>query len=224
MYTSKTTLESYLGVTLDVSLTTFITLTIASVTDFIENYCGDDHFGKRVFEKPTGTDNNQVRYFDGTGDVSLAIGDLQSVASLSVDNNEQVANEDYFLKPYNAQAEGKPYTHIELIQPDGRQGSRGAAVYIFDKTQRNVKIEGKWRYSDTVPASIQLIATQLVASILKEKVGDLELREVKAETLDDYKVEFSDITAKAKTLGVTDILDQYKRKTSSKRAGIITLD
>jgi len=223
MYTTKTTIDSYLGITLDSSLAVFINLAINSVSRYIENYCGDERFGSRIFEKPE-TDSDVTKYFDGNGSKSLPVGDLKAITSLTVDNVAQVENEDYFLKPYNAPSEGKPYTHIELVQPDGRQSSRGYTLYEFDKEQRNVKVIGKWRYSDTVPADIQLIATQLVASILKEKIGDQTLREIKAETLDDYKVEYSDISVKAKTLGLTAILDQYKRKSANQNAGIITLD
>ena len=82
----------------------------------------------------------------------------------------QVLDEDFYLKPYNAEAEGKPYTHLELIQPSGRSNSRMGTIYEFEKDQRNVKVIGKFRYSDTVPTDIQLIATKLVAETLKEKV------------------------------------------------------
>ena len=228
MYTTKTTIEKYLGVSLDSSLDTFITLTINSVKDFIEKYCGDEKFGKRVFEAPTlgegEEESDVVKYFDGNDEQRLYIGDLKSITSLVVDSVAQTLNEDYFLKPYNALAEGKPYDSIELAQPDGRHGSRGKAIYVFDAVQRNVIITGKWRYSDTAPADIQLIATKLVASILKEKVGDITLREVKSETLDDYRVDYTDIRNQAQTIGALDILNQYKRKSPFKKTGIIMLD
>ena len=110
MYTSKATIESYLGVTLDASLESFITLGINSVTSFIEEYCGDERFGKRVFEAPT-QDDDVTKYFDGNGSKSLPVGDLKAITSLTIDNTLQVQNEDYYLKPYNAVAEGKPFTH-----------------------------------------------------------------------------------------------------------------
>ena len=55
-------------------------------------------------------------------------------------------------------------------------------------------------------------------------MGDQSLREVKAETLDDYRIDYAELSAKAKTLGMTAILDQYKRKTLTRTTGIITLD
>lgn len=136
MYTSKATIEKYLGVSIDSSLDTFITLTINSVKDFIENYCGDEKFGKRVFEAPalgeSEEESDVIKYFDGNDEQRLYIGDLKSITSLVVDNVSQILNEDYFLKPYNSLAEGKPYDSIELAQPDGRHGSRGKAIYVFD--------------------------------------------------------------------------------------------
>lgn len=222
MYTDKNTIESYLGVTLDAGLATFITLTIGSVTEFIEKYCGEERFGKRIFEAPT-PDNDVTKYFDGNGTQKLPVGDLKSLTSLTIDDVLQVADEDYYLKPYNASLEGKPYSYIELVQPGGRTNSRIGTIYEFEKDQRNVKVVGKFRYSDTVPSDIKLIATKLASETLKEKVGDLTLREVKAETLDDYKIEYTDIAKTAQSLGVFSILDQYKRKIITPSTGTIQI-
>lgn len=223
MYTDKATIDSYLGVTLDTGLATFIALTIAGVTDFIEKYCGEERFGKRVFEAPTPTDNDVTKYFDGNGTQKLPVGDLKSLTSLTIDDVLQVADEDYFLKPYNASLEGKPYSHIELVQPGGRTNSRLGTIYEFEQDQRNVKIVGKFRYSDVVPSDIKLIATKLASETLKEKIGDLTLRETKAETFDDYKIEYTDIAKTAQSLGVFSILDQYKRKILTPSTGTIQI-
>jgi hypothetical protein len=222
MYTSKTNIENYLGVTLDASIDAFVDLTIQSITDYIENYCGEERFGKRIFEKPA-TDEDITKYFDGNGSTYLPVGDLKSLTSLEVDGLVLVKNEDFYLKPYNAPLEGRPYSNIELIQPSGSQSSRAKAVYEYDKEQRNIKVVGKFRYSDTVPADIQLIATQLAGSILKEKVGEDNLKEVKSEKFDDYTIDYVEIAKKAKTLKVTDILDQYKRKIKTANAGVIII-
>lgn len=222
MYTDKATIDSYLGVTLDAGLTTFINLTIGAVTSFIEQYCGEERFGKRVFEAPT-PDNDVTKYFDGNGTQKLPVGDLKSLTSLTIDDVLQVVDEDYYLKPYNASLEGKPYSYIELVQPGGRTNSRLGTIYEFEKDQRNVKVVGKFRYSDTVPSDIKLIATKLASETLKEKIGDLTLREVKAETLDDYKIEYTDIAKTAQSLGVFSILDQYKRKIITPSTGTIQI-
>lgn len=222
MYTDKTTIESYLGVTLDAGLATFITLTIGSVTEFIEKYCGEERFGKRVFEAPT-PDADVTKYFDGNGTQKLPVGDLKNLTSLTIDGVLQVAEEDYFLKPYNASLEGKPYSYIELVQPGGRTNSRLGTIYEFEKDQRNIKIVGKFRYCDIVPSDIKLIATKLASETLKEKIGDLTLRETKAETFDDYKIEYTDIAKTAQSLGVFSILDQYKRKILTPSTGTIQI-
>lgn len=222
MYTDKDTIESYLGVTLDAGLATFITLTIGAVTGFIEQYCGEERFGRRIFEASS-PDNDQTRYFDGNGSEKLPVGDLKSLTSLTIDDVLQVLNEDFFLKPYNAELEGKPYTFIELIQPNGRKNSRLGTIYEFERDQRNIVVVGKFRYSDEVPAEIKLIATKLASETLKEKIGDLSLREVKAETFDDYRIEYTDIAKTAQALGVYSILDQYKRKVVSPATGTIVI-
>jgi hypothetical protein len=222
MYTDKTKIDSYLGITLDVSLTTFITLTISAVTEFIEKYCGEERFGRRIFEKPD-TDNDVTKYFDGNGAQKLQIGDLKVLTSLTIDDTLQVEEEDFYLKPYDAVLEGKPYDTIELIQPNGRGNSRLGTIYEFEKDQRNIKVIGKFRYSDLVPADIQLIATKLASQTLKERIGDQALREIKAETLDDYKIDYTDIAKTANDLGTTKVLDQYKRKVKTVGVGVVQL-
>ena len=219
MYTSKTLVEKYLGTTLDAGLETFITLAIQAVQNYIENYCGDDTFGKRVFEAPTlgegQTEADAIRYFDGNGQIKIFIGEAISVSALEVDGSSQVVNSDYFLKPYNAQDLGKPYEYIELVQPSGSQSSRAKALYEFSADQRNIKVTGKFRYSNVAPADIQLIATQMAGSIINEAIDD----GIKAETLGDYRVDYGNVTKTAYTLGVNSILDQYKRKVPVVNAG-----
>jgi len=222
MYTDKATIDSYLGVTLDAGLATFITLTIKGVTNFIEQYCGDERFGIRVFEAPE-EDTDVTKYYDGNGAIKLQVGDLKELTSLTVDDVLQTENTDFYLKPYNAEAEGKPYSEIELVQPSGRSSSRGSAIYEYEKDQKNIIVVGKFRYSDDVPADIQLIATKLASEILKERVGDEELRETKAETFDDYKIDYTEIAKMAKSLGIYDILDQYKRKDKSVKTGVVQI-
>jgi len=214
MYTSKTLIEKYLGVTLDAGLDTFITLVIGAVNNYIENYCGDDILGKRVFEAPN-PDADTTRYFDGNGQIKIFIGEATAITSLEVDGYAQIVNQDFYLKPYNASDLGRPYECIELVQPSGNQSSRAKAIYDFTADQRNIKVVGKFRYSNSAPADIQLIATQIAGSMINEAVDD----GIKAETLDDYRVEYGNVTKTAYTLGANAILDQYKRKAPKINAG-----
>lgn len=214
MYTTKALIINFLGKTPDPSLDPYITMAINATQAYIENYCGEETLGKRVFEAPT-TDADTTRYFDGNGDKKIYIGELVSITSLTVDNVAQILNEDYFLKPYNAQDLGRPYDHIELVQPNGNQSSRAKALYDFTAEQRNIKVVGKFRYSTSAPADIQLVATQIAGAVVSQALDD----GIKAETLGDYKVEYASVAQKATAIGVNSILDNYKRKVPTISAG-----
>lgn len=220
MYTKKTLIENYLGTTLSANLDAFIVITIGAVQNYIENYCGDDVFGKRVFEAPklgTGeVEVDKIRYFDGNKQIKIFIGEAVEVNGLEVDNYSQTQNEDYFLKPYNAIDIGRPFEFIELAQPSGNRSSRAQAIYDFTNDQRNIKVTGKFRYSNVAPSDIQLVATQLAGEMLSEVLDD----GIKAETFDDYKVEYASVTKRADELGVHKILDQYKRKLPEIKTGV----
>ena len=220
MYTSKALIENFLGESIDSSLEDFVTLTINAIQSFIENSCGDEVFGKRVFEAPTvpqgQTEADAVRYFDGNGDKKIFIGEAVSITSIEVDGYAQVINSDFFLKPYNAIQIGKPYDTIELVQPSGNQSSRAKTIYDFTADQRNIKVTGKFRYSDTAPADIQLIATQLAGGVISEAISD----GIKSETLGDYKIDYGVIVKLSKSLGVETILNNYKRRVPATNAGI----
>lgn len=214
MYTTKDLIINYLGQTPAASLDPLITLVISAVQNFIENYCGDEEFGKRVFEKPD-SDTDKVRYFDGNGRIKIFIGEAVSISALEIDGSAQTINEDYFLKPYNALDIGKPYDTIELVQPSGNQSSRAKALYEITADQHNVKVTGKFRYSDTAPADIQLAATQLASSVISEAIDD----GIKSETLGDYRVDYASIKKTAESLGLGATLNPYKRKTPIVNAG-----
>jgi hypothetical protein len=214
MYTTKALIINFLGVTPDASLDPYITMAINATQAYIENYCGEETFGKRVFEAPA-QDADTTRYFDGNGEKKIYIGEAVSIASLEVDKVAQILNEDYFLKPYNAQDIGRPYDYIELVQPNGNQSSRAKAIYDFTADQRNIKVVGKFRYSSSAPSDIQLVATQIAGAVISQALDD----GIKAETLGDYRVEYSAVAQKATAIGVNSILDNYKRKVPVVSAG-----
>lgn len=219
MYTSKSLIEKFLGVSIAAELDTYLNMLISATQAYIENYCGDDEFGKRVFEAPTipegETEPDKIRYFDGNGQKRIFIGEAVSVSSLNLDNNEQILNQDFYLKPYNAADIGRPFDYIELVQPSGNWSSRAKAIYDFTSDQRNIKVTGKFRYSNVAPSDIQLIATQIAGSLMGEALSD----GIKAETLDDYRVEYASVSKKATTLGSNDILNNYKRKVPTVNCG-----
>lgn len=219
MYTTKALIINFLGTTPDASLDPYITLTINAVQSYIENYCGDNILGKRVFEAPVvvapAVEADKVRYFDGNGQTKIFIGEATSITVLEVDGYAQVVDEDYFLKPYNALDIGRPYDTIELVQPNGSQSSRAKAIYDFTADQHNIKVTGKFRYSDVAPYDIQLVATQIAGGVISEALDD----GIKAETLGDYKIDYASVAKKAESLGVNSVLDNYKRKVPTVNAG-----
>jgi len=213
-YITKDELKDFTGVNFTSALDTFADLVISQVTSYIEQLCGDSVFGKRIFEAPT-PDNAETRYFNGNGQTQLFVGDLKNFTSLTVDNQLLVENDDFYLYPLNAVNQSTPYYWIELIQPETKINANSRIVksspYVFEIGQRNVVIEGKWRYSDDVPADIKLVALKLASAVLKENIGDEDIRETKSTSIGDYRVDFVDIKSLAHHLSVDDILKNYTR-------------
>lgn len=214
-YVTKQEVKYYLGVTWDAGLDTFLDTLIASATDYIERACGDKRFGKRIFEAPA-SDVDQTRYFNGNGESRLYIGDLRSLTSVSYDSNTIVANTDFYLYPLNASQIEQPYTSIELIQPSTRlnQNSRiaTASPYIFDEGQKIVSVTGKWGYSATPPEDIKVACLKIVGGIVKENIGDEDLREVKSESLGEYSVSYNGVKDVACRIEIDQLLMPYKRE------------
>ena len=223
-YTEKDTIKKYLGVNWSGTMDTFIDSIITSAVAYIERYCGDDRFGKRIFEEPD-SDNDVTYLFNGNGAERLYIGDLRSITTLSVDDVELTINEDFFAYPLNITEGEEPYQYLELAQPATRLNSNSRqstlAPYIFEKAQANVEVVGKFRYSDVVPADISLAATKLVGAVLKENISDNDVKEIKAEKIDDYTVTFQELSKIAHALKITDLLDPYKRKVKFGSIGVI---
>ena len=219
-YTNKTSIEQYMGITISLSLTDFVNALIAAATEFIEQTCGDETFGPRVFEAPD-PDNAIDRVFDGNDSTRLYIGDLREIVSLTIDGNPYTQTTDYLLYPANL----SPKLWIELIQPAGAVNSRlsRAGTYTFTGGQQNVVISAKWGYSAAVPAAITIATNKLVAAMIKENIGDKDVREVTSETLGDYSVTFQALQKVADALKVTDILAPYMRSKKVPRAGTIVV-
>lgn len=97
---------------------------------------------------------DSVRYFDGSGQREQWIGELAAApTTVQVDEGgagtyTTWAGTDYILWPYNAAADGKPYTRLDVDQLNGDK----AVWYRFP---RSVKITGKWGYSVAVPEEVK---------------------------------------------------------------------
>lgn len=214
MYISLTDIENFMLITIDETAEDFVTSLIGMAQEFIENSCGDDKFGKRKFEAPS-PDDNSTRYFSGNGKTLLPVGDLKSINTLVVDNETFTVDEDFYLFPYNASADSKPYTHIELVQPESNIRSANPrsnmSINIFEEIQRNVQISGKWYYSSVAPSQIKLATLKLVSAMLKENVTDTTLKAITAEALGEYNVSYEKTSEIADRLGISSLLTPYMR-------------
>ena len=140
------------GTTYDARLTTLCTAasrlidrnTLKSVGYFYVS--ADD---TRYFDAPT---EGLTLYCDelAAAPTSVSVTDTGSVTSYTA-----LASTDYIVGPYNALAQGKPYTWIKLDIVNGQY----ATWYGFEK---GVKVVGKFGYSTSVPADVKQVALEQV--------------------------------------------------------------
>lgn len=214
-YITRQETQKYLGLNIGEEVQTIFDLFVSGVERYIEKYTG------RKFEAP---DSNTIRYYDGNGATKLAIDDLRSLTELEVAGDVLTEGEDFYLWPLNAEEDNEPYTHIVLIQPESRVSFNSristATHYVFDELQKSVKVTGKFGYSVTPPDDVKLAALKLVGGIIKENIGDADVREISSHNIDLLQVNYTQISEVAHRLGVNDILKQYQRKPTAKAGWI----
>ena len=76
--------------------------------------------------------------------------DLLSVSSLTIQGVAQVAATDYWLEPFDAPQDGKPYRRVEFAV--ARWGWAGPPITAA--LRRCIVITGSWGYSATVPDQV----------------------------------------------------------------------
>lgn len=203
---TKSELEQYTGLSIDDGLETFFETVVGGVAKYIKNVTG------RNFEIPD-PDSDQTRYYNGNGGIRISIDDLRELTSLVVDDVELEENVDFYLYPLNAEAEGKPYEYIELVQPSTRLNVNSrissTAPYIFTDAQRNVVVTGKFGF--TPPDDIKLVAMKICAGIIKENIADADVREVTSESLGEYNVSYTKISEVAGAVEADSMLKNYIR-------------
>lgn len=113
---------------------------INAASRWIDRYCG------RRFYRAT-----ETRYFTAEWGDILYVDDLASVTTLKTDEDGDRTYErtwaatDYDLEPFNAVADGQPYTAIR-VTPNGRYG--------FPTTRKGVEIAGSFGYASTAPDAV----------------------------------------------------------------------
>ena len=189
MYTTESKIENYLQVDIDDSISGYVTDWINWVSKYIDNYC------KTTFE-PTTTS----KYYDTGGQRRLFIDNLTSVTAVEfLDEDGDVEkslteNADYWLYPLN-----KTTKNEIRLDPYGRNPN-------FFIGSKRLKITGVFGDATTVPPDIEMVATQMVGDLIKANTG--ETNDIKAETLGDRSVTYSD--AEKYLLPYKAVLDNYR--------------
>jgi len=189
-YLTEGDLENFLLQDIDSSFSTFISNVITWVEDYITQYCGTD------FENSA----SSAKYFDGNGTEDLYVGEYQSLSEVLVlasDRNTLatlVANTDYWKYPYNESV----YDTIRLV--------KGGQYSLWPMRARAAKVTGVWGRA-SVPNPVKLAAIKLAAKIINE---GLRGGEVTSETLGSYTINYKQIDESAESLGIKEILNQYR--------------
>jgi hypothetical protein len=210
-FTTKEKVEDYLAITIDAALNASVTAWIEAISDYIEKFTG------RYFTPPTAF---ETRKFDGNGKERQTVDDFIEIQKLVVDGVE-ISSADYFTYPANK----IPKTTVELKTGLARNSRQvvSQSFYQFTDYQQNVEITAKFGYADTVPAVIELAATKLVGGIIKEAVGDKDIKEVTSETLGDYQATYANIKDIAHALKIEDLLKPFIKDDGRAKTGVITV-
>lgn len=193
-YTTKAKIENYLMIDISTAFDSQITDWISAAEEYINKYVGQK-FG------PT----SETRYYDGSGTTELIIDTF--TGSLTIEILELTGtdveftltegmNSDYLIYPFN------DTDKFKLIM------STNSQIGYWPRGVRRIKITGNFGVGSAVPKDIELVATKLVADVIKQ---GLKGGVISSESLGDYSVTF-DNTFDENSLGleVKQILDKYK--------------
>lgn len=194
-YTTKQQVENYLQIDISTDLDTQVDSWIGMAEKYINTYTD------RSFEAST-----ETKKYAG-GDDSIWVDDLLSVNNVWMVENDatgdagttELSTTDYYLKQGD-NANKTPYNKIEI--------SENGNYNYFESGQLNIWINGSWGFSTVVPEDIKMVATKLVASIVKSgKDGN-----IKSFSEHDYSVTYIDFENVLNSdIGVKSVLDMYKR-------------
>lgn len=183
-------IENYTAIDIDSSFSTWITFLIAAVTEYVEKYCGIDFENTASAEK----------YYDGPGTNELLIDEAQSLSALviyDIDGNQihsLTENDDYYLYPLNDDIKNR----IVL--------TRTGKITNFPSWNRSIKATGVFGHA-SVPTPVKLVAIKIAAKFLEKAVKG---GEADSEKLGDYTIDYKEIDEQVETLGIKEILNQYR--------------
>ena len=84
MYTTPDTIKRFSGLIWKPEVNPIINEMILASQEYIENYCGDENFGKRRFDLPE-EEVTENRVFDGNGNTRLYFGDALRLSQVQID-------------------------------------------------------------------------------------------------------------------------------------------
>lgn len=209
-YTTKSKIEDYLALTIDDSLNDSITSWITAVSDWIDLYCN------RSFEPKT---TAEVKKYDGNDTEWLDIDDAIEITKVEIDGTE-VPSDGYTTYPANK----LPITRLRLNQttaPNSRMQVYNNNYTWQSYYPQGISVTGKFCYSATVPPMIELAATKMVGAIIKEAVGDGDVKEVTQESIGRYSVGYARIGEIANQMGVKEELAPYIKPSTTPRVTTI---
>lgn len=122
--------------------------------------------------------DDSTRYFDGIPCTAtdfitmLTVGELVDLTSVEIAPNggstySALLTDNYWLWPYNAPSEGKPYTRIDL-QPNS------GSVRLWPSQPHSVRVIGKFGYSASVPDDIQEAILLYIMRMLRKAQQNYE--------------------------------------------------
>ena len=191
MYTTEQKIEQLLQINIDDTISGSVIDWIKWVSKYIDNYT-----------KTTFISSNQVYYYDILKTMQrIFIDDCISISSaelLDLEGNVTdtlTENDDYWLYPLNK------ITKNELrLNPYGKYSS-----FPF-KGSKKLKLTGSFGVESTVPADIEMVATQMVGDIIKQVCG--AARGVKEEKLGDRSIAYDEVGQFA--IPYQKVLDLYR--------------
>ena len=194
MYTTKAKIQDYIQFTIDDSLDTFITDCIDMARAWIDHYCNVPSF--------EGTSG--YRYFDGNRRSELITDNFTTMSEVAImDSDGDVDDSTTDRNDWRTYPQAiKPKTSIWL-------NPAGDFRADFPKGHQNIRVLATWGASTTIPKAVEMVATILVAEILRDFNPELSL--ITSENIGDYSISYADIEKRADRLGVKKLLDPYKR-------------
>lgn len=130
-----------------------------------------------------------TRYFDGSGNASLLIGELAgppTVVAVAengvVDNNAgtggdytTITNNDYFCEPYNRVMQGRPFLKLE-INPNS------TSVFAWPKYKKAVKVTGPFGFATAANLPDEIVQAVEIQVVRWWKRGQQAFQDVGAVT------------------------------------------